>query len=143
MNVPFRDVALEDGDTVLVKRMETPMFCVLGLVNRPGNFPYPPMAEYNVTQAIAFAGGLDSVADPRYVTIYRLTQGGAIARVPLQLIEHGEFTTALSTSIRPGDVVAVEHTPRTRANTIVNNLVRVNLGMYLSPRDLWNEDNNK
>ena len=141
MNVPFRDVALEDGDTVLVERRETPMFCVLGLVNRPGNFPYPPMAEYNVTQAIAFAGGLDPVADPRYVTIYRLTQGAAIARVPLQLIEHGEFTTALSTPIRPGDVVAVEHTPRTRANTIVNNLVRVNLGMYLTPQDLWDERN--
>ena len=141
MNVPLRDVALEGGDTILVERMAVPMFCVLGLVNRPGNFPYPPMTEYNVTQAIAFAGGLNPVADPRYVTVYRLTRDGSIVRVPFQLIEHGEFTKALGTPIKPGDVVAVEHTLRTRMNTIINSLVRVNVGVYLAPRDLWNQNN--
>ena len=137
MNMPLRDVALEEGDTILVERMAMPMFCVLGLVNRPGNFPYPPMTEYNVTQAIAFAGGLNPVADPRYVTVYRLARDGSIVRVPFHLIEHGEFTNALGTPIKPGDVVAVEHTLRTRMNTIVNSLVRVNVGVYLAPSDLW------
>jgi len=136
-NIPFRDVALQEGDTVVVEQMEMPLFCVLGLVTRPGNFPYPPMAQYTITQAIGFAGGLDAVADPRYVTIYRLTKDGSIARVPLRLIEHGEFTQALGTPIRPGDVIAVEHTPRTRMNTVVNNLLRVNTGVYLTGNDLW------
>jgi protein involved in polysaccharide export with SLBB domain len=137
MNIPLRDVALEEGDAIWVERMAMPMFCVLGLVNRPGNYPYPPMAEYNVTQAIAFAGGLNPVADPRYVTIYRLAHDGSIVRVPFQLIGHGEFTNALATPIRPGDVVAVENTLRTRMNTIINSLVRVNVGVYLAPKDLW------
>lgn len=137
MNIPLHDVALEEGDAIWVERMAMPMFCVLGLVNRPGNFPYPPMAEYNVTQAIAFAGGLNPVADPRYVTIYRLAPEGSIVRVPFELIDHGEFTNALGTPIKPGDVVAVEHTLRTRMNTIINSLVRVNVGVYLAPRDLW------
>jgi len=136
-NIPFRDVALQEGDTVVVEQMEVPLFCVLGLVARPGNFDYPPMAQYTVAQAIGFAGGLDAVADPRYVTIYRLTQDGSIVRVPLRLIEHGEFTQALGTRIRPGDVIAVEHTPRTRMNTVVNNLLRVNTGVYLTGNDLW------
>ena len=137
MNIPLRDVALEEGDAIWVERMAMPMFCVLGLVNRPGNFPYPPMEEYNVTQAIAFAGGLNPIAEPHYVTIYRLARDGSILRVPFQLIKRGEFTNALSTPIRPGDVVAVEHTLRTKMNTIVNSLVRVNVGVYLAPRDLW------
>jgi hypothetical protein len=137
MNIPLRDVALEEGDTIWVERMALPMFCVLGLVNRPGNFPYPPMEEYNVTQAIAFAGGLNPIAEPHYVTIYRLAHDGSILRVPFQLIKRGEFTNALSTPIKPGDVVAVEHTLRTKMNTIVNSLVRVNVGVYLAPQDLW------
>ena len=140
LNIPFRDVGLEEGDTVVVERIQEPLFSVLGLVNRPGNFPYPPNAEYNVTQAIAFAGGLDPVAFPRFVTIYRLTKDGSIARVALELIEDDQFTDALNTPIKPGDVVAIEHTPRTRANTMIHNLVRVNAGVYLTGRDLWNND---
>ncbi len=137
MNIPLRDVPLEEGDTVLVERMAMPMFCVLGLVNRPGNFPYPPVEEYTVTQAIAFAGGLNPIAEPHYVTIYRLAPDGSILRVPLQLIKGSEFTNALATPIKPGDVVAVEHTLRTKMNTIINSLVRVNVGVYLAPQDLW------
>jgi polysaccharide export outer membrane protein len=137
MNVPFRDVALEEGDTVVVERIRMPLFSVLGLVTRPGNFDYPPSAEYNVAQAIAYAGGFDLIADPHYVTIYRLGADGSVLRIPFHLVEKGKFTEALNTPIRPGDVVAVEHTPRTRMNMFVNNLLRINTGIYISGSDLW------
>ena len=136
-NIPFRDVALEEGDTVVAEQVQMPLFSVLGLVKKPGNFPYPPSAQYNVTQAIAYAGGLDSVAEPRYVTIYRLKADNTVARVPFELIRNGEFTDALGTPIRPGDVVAIEHTARTRTNTTINNLVRINTGIYIRGEDLW------
>lgn len=139
-NIPFRDVSLQEGDSVVVEQMQMPLFCVLGLVNHPGNFPYPPTAEYTVTQAIGFAGGLDPVANPHYVTIYRLAQSGMILRVSVKLIAGGEFTDALRTPIRPGDVIAVEHTPRTRLNSTVNALVRINTGIFLTGSDLWNHD---
>ncbi|MBN1138398.1 MAG: SLBB domain-containing protein [Anaerolineae bacterium] len=139
-SIPFRDVALKQGDTVVVEPVEVPLFSVLGLVNRPGNFPYPPNAEYNVTQAIAFAQGLDVTANPRYVTIYRLAKDGSIARVSLRLIEDNELTDALKTAILPGDVVAVEHTQRTRANVMIHDLLRFNIGVYISGRDLWRND---
>lgn len=138
-NIPFHDVALQEGDTVVVEHIQEPLFSVLGLVNRPGNFPYPPNAQYNVTQAIAFAGGLDPVARPRYVTIYRLAEDDSIIRVPFKLIEDNEFTDALSIRICPGDVVAIESTPRTRVNTMIHNMVRINTGLYLTGRDLWND----
>lgn len=139
-NIPFRDAALKEGDTVVVEHIDIPLFSVLGLVGQPGNFPYPPTAQYNLTQAIAFAGGLDPVANPRYATIYRLTKEGSIVRVPFRLIEDGEFTDAMTLPIRPGDVIAIEHTPRTRAKTMVHNLLRVNTGLYFTGRDLWNND---
>jgi protein involved in polysaccharide export with SLBB domain len=137
LNIPFRDVGLQEGDTVVVERIQEPLFSVLGLVNRPGNFPYPPNVEYNVTQAIAFAGGLDPVARPRYVTIYRLAESGSIVRVAFKLVEDEEFTEALTTRIKPGDVVAIEHTPRTRANVVIHNMVRITTGLYIYGRDLW------
>ena len=136
-NIPSRDIALEEGDTVVIEPIQMPLFSVLGLVNKPGNFPYPPNAQYNLSQAIAFAGGLDRVSDPRYAMIYRLDEEGSVTRVPFKLKQKDEFTQALSTPIRPGDVVAVEHTQRTRTNTIVNELVRINMGIYLQGRDLW------
>ncbi len=136
-NIPYRDVSLDEGDTVVVEPIQMPLFSVLGLVAQPGNVPYPPGAEYNLTQAIAFAGGLDPVARPHYVTIYRLHADGTVARVPFRLLKDGELTEALSTPIRPGDVIAVEETPRTRTNVMVRELFRINAGIYISGRDLW------
>jgi len=140
MNVPFSDIALEEGDTVIVEQIQMPLFSVLGLVNKPGNFEYPPGAEYNLAQAIAFAGGLDVVAEPRYVTIYRLTPDGSIIRVPFKLIDERAFTEVLTTPIRAGDVVAVEDTPRTRLNTMLHNMLRFNTGVYITGHDLWDRD---
>jgi polysaccharide biosynthesis/export protein len=139
-NIPYRDVALDEGDTVVVEPVQMPMFSVLGLVMRPGNFPYPPGTQYNLTQAIAYAGGLDPVARPRYATVYRLAEDGSVVRVPFHLIRKSQFTDALGTPIRPGDVVAVEHTPRTRFNTAVRDLLRINAGVYITGRDLWDRD---
>jgi len=139
-NIPFRDVVLEEGDTVVVEQIRMPLFSVLGLVTRPGNFEYPPMAEYNLAQAIAYAGGLDPLADPRYATIYRLSADGSVLRIPFRLIENDRLTEALSTPIRPGDVVAIEHTPRTRMNTTINNMLRISAGVYISGGDLWNNE---
>lgn len=139
-NIPYRDIALDEGDTIVVEPVQMPLFSVLGLVGRPGNFPYPPNAQYNLTQAIAFAGGLDRVAQPRYATIYRLKEDGSVARASFRLIQKEQFTDALGTPIRPGDVVAIENTPRTRMNTTVRELVRINAGVYVTGRDLWDRD---
>ncbi len=132
MNIPFQDVSLDAGDTIVVEQIEMPLFSVVGLVNRPGNYEYPPTARYNLLQAIAFAGGLDLVSEPRYATIYRLTTEGSVVRVPFQLIQDGELTDAIHIPIRPGDVVAIEHTPRTRMNALLRNMVRFNTGLYIT-----------
>lgn len=134
LNIPFTDVALEAGDIVEVEPLEIPLFTVVGLVNKPGNFPYPPNAQYNLMQAIAFAGGLDRVAKPRYATVYRLKEDGSIVRMPFQIIDTkngSQLTEALNISIKAGDIVVVEDTLRTRTNEFLQRIFNVNFGAYV------------
>ncbi|MCJ7654061.1 MAG: SLBB domain-containing protein [Dehalococcoidia bacterium] len=139
LNIPFTDVALQEGDTVIVERLEMSLFTVIGLVNKPGNFPYPPDVQYNLVQAIAFAGGLDQAAEPRYATVYRLNKDGSIVRTPFQIIRTkngSQLTDALNIPIKPGDIIAVEDTPRTRTNAFLKRIFYFNFGAYLPVTEL-------
>lgn len=140
MNVPFKDVALAEGDTVVVEPVQMPLISVLGLVRNPGNFEYPPHARYNLAQVIALAGGLDMEVDPRYATVYRLQRDGTILRLAFKLIEDEQYTDRLNVSVRPGDLVAIEHTPRTRTTAFINRVVRLSVGTWVDLGDLWDND---
>ncbi len=143
LNIPFADVALDEGDSVVVEPAREQFVSVLGLVTRPGNYPYPPDAQYNLAQAIAFAGGLDMVADPRYVSLYRLKADGSISSVTVQLVNPKKkrvLTEALAMPVQPGDVVSVEQTSRTRTNVFLDRVFRISLGVYLNPDTIWNND---
>jgi len=141
LNIPFADIALQDGDSVIVERMELPLFSVVGLVNRPGNFPYPSDVQYNLMQALAFAGGFNLAADPRYASVYRLKPDGTIASAIFELVnvkKSLQFTDSLNVHIKPGDIIAVEHTPRTRTKLFLDRVFRINIGTYLRLEDAWN-----
>lgn len=141
-NIPFTDVVLKDGDSVIVERLAQPLFSVVGLVNRSGNFPYPPNVQYNLMQALAFAGGLDPTAEPHYVTVYRLKQDGSIVHASFKIVKSGnssQLTEALNVRIKPGDIVSVEHTPRTRTKVFLDSIFRINLGTYFSLNEMWDE----
>lgn len=140
LNIPAVNVALEPGDSVFVERPATQYLVVLGLVRTPGIFPHPPDAQYNLIEALGLAGGLDPVADPRYVSLYRLTAAGEIVSTTLQLVnpkKKEDLTEALALPLKPGDIVYVEHTPRTRTNVFFDRIFRISLGLYFSPDDLW------
>jgi protein involved in polysaccharide export with SLBB domain len=140
LNIPFADVALHDGDSVIVERFKNQWVSVLGLVNEPGNFVYPPDSEYRLADALALAGGLNLVADPRYVSVYRLRPDGTVASATFQFVDPDNqemLTEQLAVRIKPGDVVSVEHTPRTRTNLFFDRVFRISLGLYLDPGDVW------
>ncbi len=134
INVPFADVALYEGDRVTVERLVIPVFSVIGLVQRPGSFPYPPDAQYTLAQAIAFGGGVEDLPEPRYIMVYRLQSDGTIIHATYGLAKLGR-TGALddpaAVIIRPGDIVAIEQTPRTRTTKFLKELFRVNIGAYI------------
>jgi len=139
LNIPFADVALQDGDTVIVERLELPLVTVVGLVNKPGNFPYPPDTQYNLMQALGFAGGFNQAANPRYATVYRMKPDRTIVHAIFPLVKGSRMTEALGILIKPGDIVAVEHTPRTRKNVFLDKVFRMNFGAYVPLGDLWGD----
>jgi polysaccharide export outer membrane protein len=129
-NIPFADVALQDGDSVIVERLQPPLFTVMELVNSPGNFPYPPDVQYTLMQAIGFAGGLNLVADPRYATIYRLKRDGTCISATFPIKGKSKLADASNTLIKPGDIIAIEHTPRTRTALFFDRMFRISIGSY-------------
>lgn len=136
-NIPFADVALQDGDSVVVERLEQPLITVIGLVNKPGNFLYPPDVQYNLMQVLGFAGDLNLAAEPHYATVYRLKPDGGIVSVVFKIIDGSKLTEASSTLIKPGDIIAVEQTPRTRTKLFLDRVFRINLGTYISMDNAW------
>ena len=117
------------------------LFSVLGLVNKPGNFPYPQDVQYNLMQALGFAEGLDRAAEPRFATIYRLKQDGTIASAVFQVVNTGNrsmLANAMNICIKPGDIVDVEHTPRTRTKLFLDGLFGINIGAYYRFDDALN-----
>jgi polysaccharide export outer membrane protein len=134
LNIPFADVALKEGDRVVVEQLEQPIVTVVGLVNKPGNFPYPPNARYNLMQALAFAGGFNLPADPRYTTVYRQKPDGTTVSMTFEMVNDSKLTDASSIFIKPGDIVSVEQTPQTRTNLFLDRVFRINTGIYTTMR---------
>jgi len=104
------------------------VFTVMGLVNRPGTFRYPVDVQYNLMEAVAFAGGFDLVADPRYVKIYRQNAGGDVVSATFG-INNEALADAYNVIVKPGDVIYIDHTMRTRINTFLSNVLSIGIGV--------------
>jgi protein involved in polysaccharide export with SLBB domain len=103
------------------------VFTVLGLVNQPNAFPYPPDVQYSLMEALAFAGGLDMTADPRYLKIFRQDSSGEVASATFR-IDGPYLAKACGLVVKPGDVVYVDHTLRTRINKFLSEVLAIRVG---------------
>ena len=127
LNIPARDVDLADGDTIVVESSEPQVITVIGLVNKPGLFPWSTKNRYNVMDALAFAGGINDVADPQHVTVYRQDSNGKVVSAVLKL-DGASAVGASNIDLKPGDVIAVEQTLRTRTRLLLAAIVRIGVG---------------
>jgi len=130
LNIPFADADLQAGDSVIVERQSPQMFTVVGLVKSSGAFPYPDGVRYNLMQALAFAGGVNELAAPRYAKVYRQSSDGRIVSATFRLNGTG-IVGGANVFIKPGDVVAVEQTANTRARLLLAQIFRVSTGVGL------------
>lgn len=110
------------------------VFAVLGLVKKPDAFPYPADAQYNLMDALALAGGVELIADPHYVKIYRQMSNGKIVSATFG-IDSKSFADASNIIIKPGDVVSVEITQRTQTNLWLSQMLHLSFGAYARPED--------
>jgi protein involved in polysaccharide export with SLBB domain len=103
------------------------IFTIIGLVNRPGTYPYPPDVQYNLTEAFGFASGINMIADPHYVIIYRQNANGEIVSAIFG-IDAKSRAIAYDVIIKPGDVICVDQTLHTRTNEFLAGLFHVGVG---------------
>lgn len=101
----LRENYLQDPQvSVFIKEYISQRVTVEGAVNKPGVFPIS--GKTTLLQAIAMAGGLDKLADPNDIKLFRDRKDGMRETIPydLELIREGEAPDpVLSTS----DVVVV------------------------------------
>lgn len=103
------------------------VFAIIGLVNKSGVYPYPPDVQYNLMEALAFAGGFDMVADPRYLKVYRQDATGNVVSATLK-IDDKSLADAYSLMIKPGDLIYVDHTLHTRFNKFLSDVFHISVG---------------
>ena len=84
--------------------------------------------QYNLMEAVAFAGGFDLVADPRYVKIYRQNANGDVVSATFG-INNEALADAYNVIVKPGDVIYIDHTMRTRINTFLSNVLSIGVGV--------------
>jgi polysaccharide biosynthesis/export protein len=121
---------LRDGDVVYVaKRTLRPVY-VIGLVRKPGEFPYPTNQEIRVLDALALAGGCSNAVAEDVMVIRQLPGQPEPIRiaVSIQAAKNGRDNLALA----PGDTVTVEQSAATVAVDVVQTFFRVAVGANVS-----------
>jgi hypothetical protein len=93
--------------------------------------------------ALGFAGGLLYSAEPRYATVYRLAADGTTVSATFSIAgiaKSADPTDALSVPLKPYDVIAVEHTPRTRAKVFWDRVFRIYVSTYITADDVFGDN---
>lgn len=118
-------------EVIKYQRENERVFTVMGLVNSPNAFPYPPDVQYNLMEALAFAGGLNMTVDPRYVKVFRHDADGKIMSATFG-VDSKSLADAYDIRIKPGDVIYVDHTLRTRVNQFLADVLQIRVGADIS-----------
>ena len=111
------------------------VFTVMGLVNKPDAYAYPPDVQYNLLEALAFAGGLDMVADPKYVKVFRQDAEGEVLQATFGFGDKA-LKGAYEVAIKPGDVIYVDHTLRTHMNKFLADVFHITVGANVDAANL-------
>ena len=129
LNVPYSDMALSGGETIEVVRYEPDTFTVVGLVDSPGAYEYPPEVTYNLMQALAIAGGVDTIANPPWATVFRKDASGKIIPATFKIKGNG-LVESSAMPIKPGDVIVIEHTKASWTRALLADIVNLQFGVF-------------
>jgi polysaccharide export outer membrane protein len=109
---PGKGYYVADGGIVVVEKRDPTPIKVLGLVQHPGVFEYPPNQELRVLDALAQAGGVSSMLADKVYVIRKLSPQHEPAVIELS-ITSAKTDGVSNLRLAPGDTVSVEQTPAT------------------------------
>ncbi len=131
---------LDSGDVLVVEGQEASAVFVSGIVNTPGPVVVPPHSTLSVQRAIAAAGGIRDLLDPKEATLVRVLPDGQQVQVKLDL---GAMLAgnAQDIALRPGDILRIPYT----ADTFIQEWFFKNMllgpfsvGVRYDPLSQWN-----
>ncbi|MHC4121743.1 MAG: hypothetical protein ACYSWO_30090 [Planctomycetota bacterium] len=67
------------------------------------------------------------VADPRFLKIYRKDGAGNLVAATFS-VDKESMTETYALAVKPGDLIYVDHTLRTRVNKFVTDTLRITVG---------------
>jgi polysaccharide export outer membrane protein len=122
------DYRLDDRDVVMVKPRPKRTIRVGGLVKTPGQFELPHTEDVRLLDAIALAGGSDSiVADKVYVL--RPVKGRPQPLVIQASLERAKHDGQENLILAEGDLVTIEQTPATAVFDTASKLFHLTVGV--------------
>ncbi len=101
-----KDYLVNPQVTVSVAERAKRRFTVMGQVNRPGVFEFPPEESVNLLQALATAGGYTRLASPSKVTLQRM-ENGLPRAIRLDAQAMSRDPNAAPFQVLPDDVINV------------------------------------
>ncbi len=116
---------LEDGDVVHVLKRDVPPVSVIGLVQKSGEFEYPPNRPLYFLDALALAGGVSCPVADKVLIIRR--PAGQKDPVNIELSLSKAKSGQENLELQPGDTVSVERTPATVVVDTLSTFFRVGL----------------
>jgi protein involved in polysaccharide export with SLBB domain len=120
---------LEDGDVVHVLKRDIPPVSVIGLVQKSGEFDYPPNRPLYFLDALALAGGVSCPVADKVLIIRRAA--GQKEPVNIEVSLRKAKSGQENLELQPGDTVSVERTPATVVVDTLYTFVRIGLSPTL------------
>jgi protein involved in polysaccharide export with SLBB domain len=128
-----RGFYLQNGDTITIEDRKTKPIYVVGMVNKPGEYPMPVDRDIRVLEAIGVAGGVDRASLPNKALVIRQRpDGSGVVTVRIDL-DKAKRDNAENIRLTQGDTVSVEETPASFARGLLRNAIRFGFGATMSP----------
>src|SRR5437773_190507 len=124
---------LENGDTISIDDRKAKPIYVIGMVNRPGEYPLPVDRDLRVLEAIGLAGGVDRGSLPdKALVIRQRTDGSGVLAVRVDL-NSAKKDNAQNIRLMAGDTLSVEETVLSYTRGLLRGALRVGIGASLAP----------
>jgi len=124
---------LENGDTISIDDRKVKPIYVIGMVNRPGEYPLPVDRDLRVLEAVGLAGGVDRNSLPDKALIIRQRPDGAGVLAVRVDLNDAKKDNAQNIRLMAGDTISVEETVMSYTRGLLRGALRFGVGASLAP----------